>query len=297
MQPASTQLRFDRFRFDRTTGELWQGETRTNLRPQTARLLELLLGAGGEVVTRDEIRRRLWPDTLVDFDAGINTCVRQLREALDDLADTPRFIQTLPKRGYRWVASVDPLNSSMTSVSTASIAPNGNGAPTRGRMKWLAAGLLIGAGIAMSGNSLLAGARQAGPSDVQQIVVVARQLDTRGTREEDRLAQVLTSTLVQAIDTGSQRGITARPWKPGTRYDAIARSTADEVVFLDFSGAIFVEGTTVEISVRLRDLATGAEWWSKSYARSGADAGAVIDEIVMATVQALGKGMVASTLP
>src|SRR5688572_25521874 len=100
MQPASTQLRFDRFRFDRTTGELWQGETRINLRPQTARLLELLLGAGGEVVTRDEIRRRLWPDTLVDFDAGINTCVRQLREALDDMADTPRFIQTLPKRGY-----------------------------------------------------------------------------------------------------------------------------------------------------------------------------------------------------
>lgn len=74
-----------------------------------------LLDRPGEVVTREELRQRLWPaDTFVDYDHSLNTAVNKLREALSDSADNPRFIQTIPRRGYRFIASIDVLNGAAT---------------------------------------------------------------------------------------------------------------------------------------------------------------------------------------
>src|SRR5262249_28227519 len=77
------------------------------LQEQPLQLLEMLLESPGEVVTREELRQALWPgDTFVDFDHGLNNAINRLREALNDSAETPRFIETLPRRGYRFVAEV-----------------------------------------------------------------------------------------------------------------------------------------------------------------------------------------------
>lgn len=101
-----SRIAFDRFRFDSTTGELWRDGARVPLQPQPARLLELLLARGGEVVTRDEIRAALWgSDVHVDFDRSLNFCVAKLRTALDDNAADPRFVETVPTRGYRFIAT------------------------------------------------------------------------------------------------------------------------------------------------------------------------------------------------
>ena len=102
-------IRFDTFEVDVRTGELRKDGTRVKLAEQPFSVLALLLAQPGEVVTREELQQKLWPaDTFVDFDRGLNKAINRLREALGDSADAPRFIETLPKRGYRFIASMLP---------------------------------------------------------------------------------------------------------------------------------------------------------------------------------------------
>jgi len=100
-------LRFAAFELHPATGELRQGGDVLKLAPQPFKVLELLVRRGGEVVTRAEIRDHVWSgDTFVDFDQGLNFCIRQIREVLGDTADAPQFIETLPRRGYRFLKAV-----------------------------------------------------------------------------------------------------------------------------------------------------------------------------------------------
>lgn len=100
-------LRFAAFELNAATGELRQRGDLLKLAPQPFKVLELLTRRSGEVVTRAEIRNHVWSDdTFVDFEQGLNFCVRQIREVLGDTADAPRFIETLPRRGYRFLMPV-----------------------------------------------------------------------------------------------------------------------------------------------------------------------------------------------
>ena len=101
-------IRFGVFEVDLHTGELRKQGLKIKLRDQPFQILLLLLAHPGEVVSRDELQKQLWPaDTFVDFDRGLNKAVNHLRDALGDSAESPRFIETLPKRGYRFIAPVD----------------------------------------------------------------------------------------------------------------------------------------------------------------------------------------------
>jgi len=101
-------VRFDSFELDVGSGELRQAGVRLNLQEQPLHLLTALVERPGTLVTRTELRRRLWPaDTFVDFEHGLNAAVKRLRDALGDSAETPRFIETVPRRGYRFVAPVE----------------------------------------------------------------------------------------------------------------------------------------------------------------------------------------------
>lgn len=102
------RLRFDIFQVDLRSGELRKQGRRIKLQEQPFRLLVLLLERPGEVVTREELRKQLWlADTFVDFDHGLNIAINKLREALGDSAENPRFIETLPRRGYRFLLPVE----------------------------------------------------------------------------------------------------------------------------------------------------------------------------------------------
>src|SRR5262245_38785213 len=102
-------VRFGAFEFDPRSGELRTSDSRVLLQEQPLRILIRLLDRPGALVTRDELRRELWSDeTFVDFEHGLNAAVKRLRDALGDCADEPRFIETLPRRGYRFVAQVAP---------------------------------------------------------------------------------------------------------------------------------------------------------------------------------------------
>ena len=99
-------VRFSTFELDVRAGELRKRGAKIKLQDQPLRILEMLLAHPGQLVTREELRSRLWPsDTFVDFDHGLNKAINKLREALGDSAESPRFVETIPRRGYRLIST------------------------------------------------------------------------------------------------------------------------------------------------------------------------------------------------
>src|SRR5260221_6126651 len=141
MEPARTnRVRLGGFELDLRTGELYplgtaDGDRTPLLREQPFQVLRMLIERGGKIVTREEIKRKLWPnDTIVDFDHSINVAIGILRRALGDSADNPQYIETLARRGYRFLVAADWLQ-------TATAIPGGEVASTRALP---ATGILIG---------------------------------------------------------------------------------------------------------------------------------------------------------
>ncbi|MGA9769934.1 MAG: winged helix-turn-helix domain-containing protein [Blastocatellia bacterium] len=107
-------IRFGPFELKLQSGELYRDNATVKLPPQPFKVLSLLAENAGQLVTREEIQRRVWGnDTFVDFDKGLNFCIKQIREALGDNAQSPRYIETLPRRGYRFIAPVENLASTI----------------------------------------------------------------------------------------------------------------------------------------------------------------------------------------
>jgi cholera toxin transcriptional activator len=112
--------RFGVFELDLAAGELRKNGTKVRLQDQPFQVLALLLERVGDVVTREELRQKLWPaDTFVDFDHSLNTAVNKLRETLGDSASSPRYIETLARRGYRFIAPVQTISGTPGRTSTA----------------------------------------------------------------------------------------------------------------------------------------------------------------------------------
>src|SRR5260370_21382466 len=109
----AARLRFGLFELDRGARQLHKDGQRVRLQDQPFRVLEILLEKPGTLVTRQELRRRLWPtDINVEFEVGLNAAIKRLRLALGDSASHPRFIETVPKRGYCFIASVQYVDAS-----------------------------------------------------------------------------------------------------------------------------------------------------------------------------------------
>ena len=100
-------VRFATFEVDLQTGELRKAGQKLKFSGQPFQVLAILLERPGDVVTRDELQKRLWPDTFVDVDHNLNTAINKIRDVLGDSAESPRFVETLPRRGYRFIAPVD----------------------------------------------------------------------------------------------------------------------------------------------------------------------------------------------
>ncbi len=147
------RFHFGEFEFEAGSGQLRRrdGGEGQRLQPQPARLLHLLAARGGAIVTREEIRQQLWSDTHVDFDTSLHFCVRQLRLALGDSAAEPRYVENVPRRGYRLVPEVTPAGGDAASAEAA----------RRGFRPWMSVSLAIAvvAAIALSSYYVRPGAR------------------------------------------------------------------------------------------------------------------------------------------
>jgi TolB-like protein/DNA-binding winged helix-turn-helix (wHTH) protein len=149
--PSKSDLvRFSVFEVDLRSRELRRSGVKVKLQEQPFQLLEVLLERAGEVVTREELRQKIWSsDTFVDFEGGLYNAVKKLREALGDTADTPRFIETLPRRGYRFIAPVTGTSNGTPTIQALKKEDGHNGPTISGR------GLRVGVGVGLGSAAVL----------------------------------------------------------------------------------------------------------------------------------------------
>jgi DNA-binding winged helix-turn-helix (wHTH) protein/WD40 repeat protein len=140
-------LRFGAFEFDARAGELRKGGRKVKLQGQPIQILGLLLQEPGEVITREELQKKLWPsDTFVDFEHSLNAAIKRLRDALDDSATTPRYVETLARRGYRFIYPVEATADSHGNLSETGKSLRGTPVAIRERkQRRIARGLGVGA--------------------------------------------------------------------------------------------------------------------------------------------------------
>src|SRR5215472_8740047 len=158
MSPSqvSQLICFDNFELDLRAGELRKGGLRIRLQEQPLLILQTLLENPGEVVTRDELQKKIWPaDTFVDFDHGLHAAVNRLRAALNDSADHPRYVETVSRRGYRFIGRLEPSQTSPPVVAVSPPAPTQKSRP-RLWNSWT--GVLVGFGIAICVAAILVAA-------------------------------------------------------------------------------------------------------------------------------------------
>ena len=122
--PSSRLLRFGLFEIDLKTQQLCKGGVPLRIQPQPLKVLAVLASSGGRIVTREELRRELWgTETFVDFEQGLNYCIRQIRTVLGDEAQSPHYIETIPRRGYRFIATVESPPSSREGLDSDADRP------------------------------------------------------------------------------------------------------------------------------------------------------------------------------
>src|SRR5215475_9779314 len=120
-RPVHERVRFGVFELDLRSGELRRDGVKIKLQDQPLKILQVLVDNPGQVITHEELRKRIWPeDTFVAFDHGLYSAITKLREALGDSSNNARFIQTLPRRGYRFIAPVERVADSLK-ASTAPV--------------------------------------------------------------------------------------------------------------------------------------------------------------------------------
>ena len=199
-------LRFGGWTLDRSAGELLRGDTRVRLQGQPLQVLEALLARPGELLTREELITLLWPKGVVEYDTALNSTVRRLRAALQDDADEPRCIETIPRRGYRLIAVVEPVPPAAPAPPYAAAAPAQARQHRQEPAKWRGAALvamLLAAGVGFAKLSLQQGEQpplpalgQANPEAVD-LTRRARHLLQR--REPGDLA-LATGHFIRAVD-------------------------------------------------------------------------------------------------
>src|SRR5712692_10276608 len=154
-------VRFGLFEANLSAGELRKRGRKIPLQDQPFRVLTLLLQRPGELITREEFQRALWPgDTFVEFDEGLNKAIQKLRQALDDSSENPRFIETLHRKGYRFIAPVETLPDKASStpipaqVHDNAVSAQGAGPVKRGKTQvfaWVLFGVVLLALLVLAG--------------------------------------------------------------------------------------------------------------------------------------------------
>ena len=182
--------RFGVFEFDGDTRELRKNGRAAAIEPQPAKALELLLSRAGDVVSREEVRDQVWgKDTHVDFDRGLAYCISQVRTALGDSGDNPRFVQTIPKQGFKFIAPVATTGADTTSPVIDEKSP-------RIPLAMRAALAILVAGLAMAW--LVMRPREAPPSN-RTIIAVSIFDNETGNAEYDRLVAGMSDLVVEHL--------------------------------------------------------------------------------------------------
>jgi len=256
-----------------STGELRKQGIRLKLHDKPLQVLLALLEHPGEVVTRRELQERLWPgDTFVEFENGLNNAISRLREALGETSGSPRFIETVPRPGYRFVAEVSkPLLRPKLANSR----------------KWvLVFGSILVAGVAAAGVYRLARGRRDSP--IHSLAVLPFRSLSAGVRDEyftDGMTDAVTTELAK-LGVSKVISETSVAQFKGTKKPVpeIARALQVDAVV---EGAVLREGNHVRITVQLIRADTDRHIWAESYERQVTDILALQDEVALGVAHAI----------
>jgi TolB-like protein/DNA-binding winged helix-turn-helix (wHTH) protein len=250
-------IAFDRFELRLDSNELFKGGRKLKLKPQAAKVLGLLLRRAGEAAHRDEIRDELWgADTFVDFDRSLNSCIAQLRTALGDDPAAPRFIETVPKHGYRFMA---PLGTEET--------PKKRKAP--------AVASLLAAGVLCALAALIWSAMTA----PERAMLLVRPFENLGGEAaDDFIGEGLTEELITRLAGIAPEKVAVYGRTTAMRFDELHEERSLELDYL-IEGSFHRENERLRITARLVDASDGTSLWTDVYERPASDLLAVQAEV------------------
>jgi TolB-like protein/DNA-binding winged helix-turn-helix (wHTH) protein len=266
-------VRFGVFEVDLTSGELRRQGVRIRLQEQPFQALVALIERPGEVVTREELQKRLWPgDTVVDFDRGLNKAINRVREALGDDADNPRFIETLPQRGYRFLAHVETAPAETTSPAVTPRLPS--------RRMFVIAGGLAAVPVLSIGYRLLPSRQR----PIESLAVLPLE-NLSGNPAQEYFSDGLTDELIGEVARIASLRVISRTsimqYKGGARNSlpAIARELNVDAIL---EGTVVQSGRRVRITAQLIRAQDDRHLWSEAYERDVTDVLAVQSEVARA---------------
>ena len=287
MDGRRSRCRFGLFEVDLDSGELRKEGTRIRLQEQPFQVLAALLERPREVVARDELQKRLWPgDTVTDFDRGLNKAINRLRDALGDSAGNPRFIETLPQRGYRFLAPVEWISSQSPAASSGPPSPSGQARPrTLRRREWLiAAGAAC---LAIPAAGFVAYRRlMAPPSRIASVAVLPLQ-DLSGNPANEYFSDGMTDALIGEIARIGSLSVTSRTsvmsYKGSQkRLPDIARELGVDAIV---EGTVVLAGSRVRITANLIRAHDDRHLWSERYEHDLADVLSVQSQVARSIAQ------------
>jgi TolB-like protein/DNA-binding winged helix-turn-helix (wHTH) protein len=287
-------IRFGVFEADTRTGELRKHGLRIKLQEQPFQVLSLLLSRPGVLVTREELRLDLWPaDTFVDFEHGLNKAINKLREALGDDPERPRYIETLPRRGYRFIAPVEsakPLPEPGESPAVLTVQPDSAGAGAPRGARWVRPALIVlmGAlvllasslGYRLARRQFHSAAAKLSALPIRSLAVLPFQ-NLSGDKDQEYFADGMTDELI--TDLGQMSALRVISRTSVMHYKGTSKTLpqigqelgADAIL----EGTVFRSGSQVRITAQLIDARSDKHLWAHGYERGLRDVLGLQDEV------------------
>jgi TolB-like protein/DNA-binding winged helix-turn-helix (wHTH) protein/Flp pilus assembly protein TadD len=273
--PPRRTLRFGVFELNMRSGELWKQGRKVRLEGQPAQILLCLLEKPGELVTRDELRQRLWPaETYGNFEDGLNAAVKRLRQALNDSAGNPRFVETLPRRGYRFLAPVQIVNAAddgpnLIEIPPAELAPRAEDLPqgktvlrslSWKRSSWALLLVLVGvtAWMLRPKNS---------PSPVIRSLAVLPLENLSHDPSQDYFADGMTDELITELGQISELRVISRTSAMTYKgaHKSLPQIAGELNVDAVVEGTVLRSGDQVRITAQLIQASADKHLWAQSY--------------------------------
>ena len=258
--PSASVIRFGRFEADLRTFELRKDGVKVKLQNQPFQILQMLLEHPGEVVTREDIRKRIWPaDTFVDYEHSVNTAIKKLRQALDDRPEHPAFIETIPRIGFRFLGTIDgPAKTEAPKPSGQPIHPARRGA-----------GFILGVVLLAAcvvGTVVFLRTKGTWPNKIRSIAVLPL-VNLSSDPQQEYFSEGMTSELITALARFDGLQVTShtsvrRYRDPKRPLPEIARELGVDAVI---EGTVMRSGNHVRITVQLIDARSDRHVWAESY--------------------------------
>lgn len=292
------RIRFGPYEADLRSRELRKHGTKIRLQDQPFQVLAMLLERPGDLVTRDELRSRLWPqDTFVDFDVGLNTAIKRLRDALNEKAGVPRYIETLPRRGYRFIAAVEdvapaaspPILAAGQQIPPADRTPLQPSAEEKRLVPklWASAFAFVGLVAVMLGLDA-GGLRQrliswSEPPRIRSVAVLPLENFT-GDPAQEYFADGMTDALITDIAKIQSLRVISRTsvMRYKETHKPLAEIARDLNVDGVVEGSVARSGNRVRITAQLIQVANDRHVWAESYERDLQDVLKLQDDVARA---------------